>query len=292
MTLTLKAYAKLNLMLDILSTLPNGYHDLFMVMQSVSLYDLVTLDETDSGALTVSCSDPAIPAGEGNLAYKAARRFFDETGLPMRGLDIHIEKHIPHAAGLAGGSADAAAVLVGLNRLHENVLDTRELIRVGSAIGSDVPFCALGGLMLAQHTGTLLSFLPALDFGKIVIVKPDCSVSTGEAYKAFDTAERVRHLDKSGMLQSILAGDLDGVYRRVDNVFEQFIDVSERVIIKGVLRRHAASCACMSGSGPSVFGIFDSEADAEEAARALRRSFKNVYVCDCVPRGIETVDSQ
>ena len=138
--------------------------------------------------------------------------------------------------------------MVGLNRLHGNVLDTRDLIRVGSAVGSDVPFCAFGGLMLAQHTGTLLSFLPAMEFGKIVIVKPDCGVSTAAAYKAFDTAERVRHRDKSGMLQSILVGDLDGVYRRVDNVFEQFIDVSERVIIKGVLRRHAASCACREAS--------------------------------------------
>ena len=292
MTLTLKAYAKLNLMLDILSTLPNGYHDLFMVMQSVSLHDLVTLDENDSGALTVSCSDPAIPAGEGNLAYKAAKLFFDETKLPMPGLDIYIEKHIPHAAGLAGGSADAAAVLVGLNRLHGGVLDTRELIQLAAEIGSDVPFCALGGLMLAQYTGTLLSFLPPLPFAKFVIVKPDCAVSTGEAYKAFDTAQRVRHLDKTGMLQSIMTGDMDGVLRRVDNVFEQFIDVSERVIIKGILRRHAAECACMSGSGPSVFGIFGSEADAEEAARELRKRFNNVFLCDCVARGCEVVKAE
>ena len=287
MKTTFKAYAKLNLMLDILSTLPNGYHELFMVMQSVSLCDLVTLTENDSGLLTLSCDEPEIPTDARNLAHKAATCFFAETGLPFDGLHIHIEKHIPHAAGLAGGSADAAAVLVGLNRLHGNVLDTRNLIRIGASIGSDVPFCALGGLMLAQHTGTLLSFLPTLPLGKVVIVKPDCAVSTGEAYKAFDTAERVRHLDKAGMLQSILAGDADGVYRRVDNVFEQFIDVPERVTIKGVLRRHGAVCACMSGSGPSVFGIFAQNADAESAAKELRESYKQVFVCDCVERGCE-----
>ncbi len=289
MKLTLKAHAKLNLMLDILSALPNGYHDLFMVMQSVSLCDLVTLEPNDSGEITVTCDDPAVPQGEGNLAHKAARAFFEATGLPFTGLSIAIEKHIPQAAGLAGGSADAAAVLVGLNRLLDAHLSDRDLIRLGAGLGADVPFCALGGLMLAQHTGTVLSYLPSLPFGKLVIVTPDCAVSTGEAYKAFDTAERIRHLDKSGMFQSIMQGDLDGVFRRIDNVFEQFIDVPERVVIKGVLRRHCAECACMSGSGPSVFGIFESEDDAEEAARALRRNFKNVFVCDCADKGVEIV---
>ena len=287
MPLTVKAYAKLNLMLDILSTLPNGYHDLFMVMQSVSLCDLVTLTENDSGVLTLFCDDPRIPAGEGNLAYKAASLFFEETGLPFSGLHIQIEKQIPHAAGLAGGSADAAAVLVGLFRLFQKTPELRELIRLGAKLGSDVPFCAVGGLMLAQYTGTVLSCLPPLPFGKIVIVKPDCAVSTGEAYRAFDTAERIRHFDRAGMLASVMQGDLDGVCRRIDNVFEQFIDVPERVVIKGVMRRHFAQSACMSGSGPSVFGIFETEADAEAAAAELRRSFKNVFVCDCVNNGCE-----
>ena len=287
MPLTVKAYAKLNLMLDILSTLPNGYHDLFMVMQSVSLCDLVTLTENDSGVLTLFCDDPRIPAGEGNLAYKAASLFFEETGLPFSGLHIQIEKQIPHAAGLAGGSADAAAVLVGLFRLFQKTPELRELIRLGAKLGSDVPFCAVGGLMLAQYTGTVLSCLPTLPFGKIVIVKPDCAVSTGEAYRAFDTAERIRHFDRAGMLASVMQGDLDGVCRRIDNVFEQFIDVPERVVIKGVMRRHFAQSACMSGSGPSVFGIFETEADAEAAAAELRRSFKNVFVCDCVNNGCE-----
>lgn len=289
MKLLLKAYAKLNLMLDILSALPNGYHDLFMVMQSVSLCDDVTLETNESGALFVTCSDPAVPQGEENLAGKAARVFFEETGVPFQGLSISIDKHIPCAAGLAGGSADAAAVLVGLNRLFGASLSDRDLIRIGASLGSDVPFCALGGLMLAQHTGTVLSYLPALPFGKIVLVKPDCTVSTAEAYKAFDTAERVRHLDRTGMFQSLMQNDLEGVYRRIDNVFEQFIDVPERVVIKGALRRHCAECACMSGSGPSVFGFFASEDDAEEAARELRRNFRHVFVCDCVDKGCEIV---
>ena len=160
MKLTMKANAKLNLMLDILSTLPNGYHELFMVMQSVDLADEVTVAMTGGNNITLTCSDPKLPTDERNLAYKAAAAFFKHFDLPLQGLTIHIEKRIPQAAGLAGGSADAAAVLRALFALFQKTLDVRTIAALGGKIGSDVPFCALGGLMLAQHTGTLLSFLP------------------------------------------------------------------------------------------------------------------------------------
>ncbi len=291
MKLTFKAYAKLNLMLDILSALPNGFHELFMVMQSVSLADDVTVELTGGSAVTLTCSDPELPTDERNLARKAAAAFYAFYNLPEQGLSIHIEKHIPKAAGLAGGSADAAAVLQALFLLHGKTASVRELTAIGAKIGSDVPFCALGGLMLAQYTGTVLSFLPAQAFGTFVIVTPEHPVSTAAAYAAFDTAGRVRHPDRGGMLNSIMCADLPGVCRRVSNVFEQFIDVPERVQIKAVMRAHGALTACMSGSGPSVFGVFETEAQAQSAARELEKSYANVFVCRAVGCGVEKADA-
>lgn len=289
MKATVKAYAKINLMLDILSTLPSGYHNLFMIMQSAGIYDTVTLTENSSGEIGVSCTNKDIPTGSGNIAYKAAEAFFEYTNTDNSGLEIEIEKNIPHAAGLAGGSADAAAVIVGLNSLFSAHLTERQIIEIGSKVGSDVPFCAIGGLMLAQHTGTVLSYLPKQSFGTLVVVKPDCDVSTGEAYKAFDTAERVRHLDKAGMLNCIMESDTKGIYGKIDNVFEQFIDVPDRVAIKSTMRKHGALCACMSGSGPSVFGFFETEQQAEKAAEELKKDFKQTFVCECTDVGCEVI---
>ena len=290
MKLTLKAYAKINLLLDILGKLPNDYHEVFMLMQSVDLADVVTLETTEGEGIVLSCSDPTLPTDKRNLAFRAASAFYRFFDLPVEGLSIHIEKHIPMAAGLAGGSADAAAVLRGLFALHGKTPDARTLTAIGAEIGADVPFCALGGLMLAQYTGTVLSCLPLLDFGAFVVVTPEHAVSTAAAYAAFDSAERVRHPDGRGMLASVMTGNVDGVYRLVNNVFEQFIDVPERVQIKAVMRAHGAKCACMSGSGPSVFGIFPEKAQAQAAAQELKQRFARVYVCDAVNCGVEAVE--
>lgn len=291
MKLTFKAHAKLNLLLDILSALPNGFHELFMIMQSVSLADEVTLETTGDGKISLTCSDPALPTDERNLAFRAALAFYEYFEMPVQGISIHIEKHIPKAAGLAGGSADAAAVIGALFVLHEKTPSVRDVVAVGASVGSDVPFCALGGLMLAQHTGTVLSFLPKLEFGAFVIVTPEHAVSTAAAYAAFDTAGRVRHPDSRGMLAAVMSNDLPEVYRRVNNVFEQFIDVPERVQIKAVLREHGAVCTCMSGSGPSVFGIFNTEEEAQCAAQALKKEYKNVFVCFAEQQGVQRMDS-
>ena len=289
MKVTVKAFAKINLMLDILKTLPNGFHDLFMLMQSVSLFDTVSVETTESGLIEIKCDNPEIPTGEKNIAYKAAKAFFDETKIANPGVAISIEKRIPHAAGLAGGSADAAGTIIALKALFLPSLGDREIIKIGAKVGSDVPFCALGGTMLAQYTGTILSYLPDLNLGKIIIVKPEMSVSTGEAYRAFDTAERVRHLDRDGILFSAVNGDSDGVYSRVENVFEQFIDVPERIIIKAEMRKHDAACCCMSGSGPSVFGVFKNAADAEKCCNSLKKKFEQVFLCDAVRSGTEII---
>lgn len=289
MQITVKAYAKINLMLDILSTLPDGYHDLFMVMQSVGIYDTVTVKKSDSKNIKITCDIPAIPVGENNIAYKAASAFFDYTKKENCGIEIDIIKKIPHAAGLAGGSADAAGVITALNALFETNLSEKELIEIGSAVGSDVPFCILGGTMLAQYTGTVLSHLPDLSEDFVIIVKPDQSVSTGAAYSAFDTAERVRHLDTREMLSAVCKKDRDSYLSCIGNVFEQFIDVPDRVVIKGIMRESNVVASCMSGSGPSVFGIFNNAFDAQNCIAEMKERFDNAYLCSFVNKGCEII---
>ena len=289
MKITLKAYAKINLMLDILSRLENGYHDLYMIMQSVSLYDELSVSETATGDITITCDVPSIPTDEKNIAYKAAKAFFDYTKIENSGINIDIKKNIPHAAGLAGGSTDGAAVIVALNEIFNTGLREKDIIAIGSRVGADVPFCALGGTMLAQYTGTVLSHLPDLELPYIIIVKPSQDVSTAEAYAAFDSAERVRHLDKTAMLQAVIGGDYKKIYEKVGNVFEQFIDVTERVLIKDIMRKHGAKCSQMSGSGPSVFGIFEDKEKAEECLAELKKNYEQSYLCSSTDSGCERV---
>jgi 4-diphosphocytidyl-2-C-methyl-D-erythritol kinase len=276
-------------MLDILSRLENGYHDLYMIMQSVSLYDETTVTKTDSKDITITCSIDSIPTDEKNIAYKAAVAFFAYTGIENCGIAIDIKKNIPHAAGLAGGSTDGGAVIVALSKLFGANLREKDIIAMGSKVGADVPFCAIGGTMLAQYTGTVLSHLPDLKLPYIIITKPMQDVSTAEAYAAFDSAERVRHLDKNGMLQAVIASDKEAVYEKVGNVFEQFIDVTERVIIKDIMRKNGAKCACMSGSGPSVFGIFEDKDSAEKCLNELKKSYPQSYLCASTDVGCQEV---
>ena len=258
-------------------------------MQSVSLHDVVTVEKTDTKDIKITCDVPSIPTDEKNIAYKAAKAFFDYTKTDNPGITIDIKKNIPHAAGLAGGSTDGAAVIVALGKIFSLNLREKDIIAIGSKVGADVPFCALGGTMLAQYTGTVLSHLPDLDLPYIIIVKPSQDVSTAEAYAAFDSAERVRHLDKNGMLQAVLKGEKDKVYEKVGNVFEQFIDVTERVLIKDIMRKFGAKSACMSGSGPSVFGIFEDKDKAEACLRELKKSYPQSYLCSATDCGQEEI---
>ncbi len=289
MKTSVKAYAKINLMLDILSLLPNGYHDLFMVMQSVGLYDTVNVEKTDSRNIEIICNVAEIPTDGRNVAYKAAVEFFSYTSIVNDGILINIDKKIPHAAGLAGGSADAAGVIVALDKLYGTNLKEKDIIAIGSKVGADVPFCALGGTMLAQYTGTVLSHLPDLSERHIIIVKPDQEVSTGKAYAAFDTAERVRHLDTKGMLLACVGNDWEKISLKVGNVFEQFIEVADRTVIKSVMRKHGCLCCCMSGSGPSIFGVFEDKEKAEGCYEELKKEFTNTHLCTTVKNGCEII---
>lgn len=275
MTKVMNAPAKINIFLDIVGKLDNGYHSLFMVMQAVSLCDKVTITTTQKG-ITIKCSTEGVPLDEKNTAYKAAKYFFEYTGIES-GAEIEIEKNIPHEAGLAGGSSDAAAVINGLDEIFETKLTLQQKYEIGLKVGSDVPFCITGGICLSQNTGGILSPLKPLKECSIVLVKPDRGVSTPKAYEDADNTY-IYHPDCLKMLDACEKGDFDLICKLAGNVFEQVVEVPERVDIKRIMREHNVSLAQMSGSGPTVFGIFLNEEDAMEAAKELKKTYKNVFV--------------
>lgn len=286
MKITVNAPAKINLFLDIIGRLDNGYHSLFMVMQSVGLCDTVTLESCGEKGIFLTCSDDRLPTDEKNIAYKAAKKFCDYAGVEPS-VRIHIEKKIPFAAGLAGGSADAAAVITGMNELLETAFTQRQLCEIGLTVGSDVPFCIVGGTQLSQSTGGVLSPLKELKDCFIVLAKPDAGVSTAEAYAAADSAHLYRP-DSMRMLDACEKGDFDGICKYAGNVFEQVIEVPERVEFKRIMRDCGASLCQMSGSGPTVFGLFEKGDDAEKCAAELKKICPNVFVTKPVPYGAVT----
>ncbi len=286
----IKAYAKINLMLDILEVLPNGYHNLWMIMQSVSLFDEVTVEKNDKNKIRLTCSDKKIPTNEKNIAYKAAMNFFEETGIENFGVDIHIEKNIPSEAGLAGGSADGAAVIKALDKLFSTNLRERDLCRIGKKIGADVPFCIVGGTCLAQNIGDVLSPLEDLPECFIVLAKPEMGVSTKDAFQKADTAGYIKRPKKDLMLRACCEKNLDEICRLSANVFEQVIEVPERVDIKKIMRKNNAKMSLMSGSGPTVYGIFEKKDDAEKCLEEMKKITKNVFLSKPVLHGCEIIE--
>lgn len=289
MSVKVKAYAKINLMLDIISTRKDGYHDLFMIMQSINLYDIVTISETKSKKITITCNIDDIPLDEKNIAYKAADAFFKANKIKNKGINIDIVKRIPHQAGLAGGSADGAAVLVALNELLSTNLSDDELCDIGVKIGADVPFCIKGGTLLAQGIGDVLHKVKPLRKCFILIAKPDYGVNTGKAYALFDSNGKVHTPDKFGMLCAMQNRDLNEICAKMENVFEQFIEVPNKVDIKEVMRNNSALGVCMSGSGPTVFGIFDEKEKAEKAGNELAAYAKDIAVTTPVNKGCKII---
>lgn len=285
MKIKVKAYAKINLMLDIVATRTDGYHDLFMIMQSVGVYDTVTVERIKGKNITISCNINDIPLDEKNIAYKAADAFFKANKIKNTGIHIDIVKRIPHAAGLAGGSADGAAVIVALNKLYNTGLSDNELCRIGVKIGADVPFCITGGTLLSQGIGDVLSKVKPLRRCYIVLAKPDFGVNTGYAYHQFDECGKAHTPDKLGMLCAMQSRDLYQICSKMENVFEQFIEVPNRVDIKQIMRDNGAIGTCMSGSGPTIFGIFNDRQSAENAADALTEYAKDICVCMPVNKG-------
>ncbi len=290
MEVKIKAYAKINLMLDIINKRNDGYHDLFMIMQSIGIYDKVTVTENKSKSITIKCNIDDIPLNNKNIAWKAAEAFFEETKMKNRGIEICIEKRIPHAAGLAGGSADGAAVIVALNKIYKTNLTDEELCNIGVKIGADVPFCITGGTLLAQGIGDVLHKVKPLRKCYIVIAKPDFDVNTGSAYKQFDDFGKTHTPDKFGMLCAMESRDLHQICSKMENVFEQFIEVPNRISIKETMKNNGAIGVCMSGSGPTVFGIFEDKKNAQNAANELKSLAKDIEVCIPVNKGCEIIE--
>ncbi len=287
MKITVSAPAKINLFLDIIGKLDNGYHSLFMVMQSVGLSDEISVELCEESGISLTCSDGRLPTDEKNIAYKAAKKFCEKAGLEPK-IKIHIEKKIPFAAGLAGGSADAAAVIVGLDKLLETDFSQAKLCEIGLSVGSDVPFCIVGGTCLSQNTGGVLSQLKPLKDCFIVLAKPEAGVSTAEAYAAADNTYLYRP-DSMRMLDACEKGDFELICKYAGNVFEQVIEVPERVEFKEIMRNHGASLCQMSGSGPTVFALFDEKEEAESCAAELRKICADVFVTVPVSNGAECI---
>lgn len=278
--LTVPAYAKLNLTLDVVGKRPDGYHDMCMVMQSIGLEDELTIEAAPGSGITIHTNMSYLPGDGRNLAAVAAKRFFEATGESLN-LSIDLRKRIPVCAGMGGGSSDAAAVLRALNQLAGADLSTDELAAIGERVGSDVPFCVLGGAALAEGKGERLTPLPPLPPCSIVVCKPPFSISTPELFGTLCLKKLRGRPDTPGVLAALEAGDLTGVARRLYNVFEDALSPRQaRVVgeIKDTLIAEGALGACMSGTGPTVFGLFPSAVPAEAAARVLREEYRDVFV--------------
>lgn len=279
MTVTVLAPAKINLTLDVTGRRDDGYHLIHTVMQSIDLCDRITVKETGTGDITLDVSDERVPSDERNTAYRAAQAFFAETALPNPGIAIRVQKRIPMEAGLAGGSADAAGVLVALNILTDARLETDELCRIGGKIGADVPFCVLGGAANATGTGTILSPLPSMPDCWLTVAKPDVGVSTAEAYRRIDAAEIERRPLNSAMIDALCGGELAEVGRLLCNVFQEAVDLPEVAAIAHEMREQQTLGCAMTGSGSAVFGIFEEKAAAKRCADLLKRDGYTVFVC-------------
>ena len=282
---TVLARAKLNLTLDVLGKRPDGYHDLKMVMQSVALADTLTVETGTGEGLEVRTDLSFLPNNDKNLAAAAALAFQTITGRDLGGVAIAIEKRIPVCAGMGGGSSDAAAVLRSLERMLGTGQDLAALARIGERVGSDVPYCVLGGTALAEGRGEALTPLSALPHCHVVICKPAFSISTPELFRAVDEVRLRCRPDTDGVLAALEAGDLGGVARRMYNVFEDVLPPRQRAevaAIRSVLVQHGALGANMSGTGPTVFGLFDDADRARSAWEELRQTYRDVFLTETV----------
>lgn len=279
-TLFEQAWAKINLTLDVLGKRADGYHDLQSVMQTVSLCDDIVI-ELDTGLpWSLHCNDADIPCDERNLAWKAARLFLDTAGICVEGLRITITKRIPSQAGLGGGSSDAAAVLRMLNRHFGEPLSPEALAALSGQIGSDIPFCVMGGTVMAEGRGELLRPLPAMPECYIVICKPDFPVSTPVLYRKLDESVITRRPNNPAMEEALERGDLCDVADNVWNVFDPVVASEHPEIdrIKTLCHSCGAETAQMSGSGSAVFALFAGEEQANSAAQKLKKHYSLVFL--------------
>ena len=269
----LRAMAKINLGLDVIGKRADGYHDVRMVMQTIRMYDLLEIRKKRAPGIVLSTNLPYVPSDERNLVYRAAKLLMDEFQVE-EGLSMRLTKSIPVAAGMAGGSSDAAAAFVGVNRLFRLGLSQEELMERAVQIGADVPYCVMRGTALAEGIGEKLTRLPAVPECFVLVGKPGINVSTKTAYENLNLGAIERHPDIDGMLRDIENGDLRAMTEKMENVFQPGVEAKYPVIrqIIELMEQGGALRAMMSGSGPTVFGIFESRDRLQRAADTLRRS--------------------
>ena len=280
MTLTEGAFAKINLTLDVLAKRDDGYHDIRTIMQTISIRDDIEIDVDTGKPWCIQCDKEGIPTDERNLVWKAARVFFDELGNEPDGLEIRITKRIPSEAGLAGGSADAAAVLRALNRWQNYPLSIAALAELGAKVGSDVPFCVLCGTALAEGRGERLTPLSPIPEMFYVVCKPDLSFSTPKLYAKLDEVAIAKRPDTTAMRAALQRGDMEAIGTNLCNVFEQAViaDYPELNYLKSIMMTYGAYGTIMTGSGSAVYGLFDSFEYAVVACTMLKENYPQVFI--------------
>lgn len=274
------AFAKINLTLDVLDKRPDGYHNLKSIMQTISIRDDVQIDLETGEPWKLECDMEGIPCDESNLAWKAAKVFFDATGKDPNGLTIHIKKRIPTEAGLGGGSADAGAVLRALNKHYGDPFSILALAELGSLVGSDVPFCTLCGTAMVEGKGERLRKLPDMPDCCIVVCKPEFSSSTPELYRMIDEMAIGKRPDHNAMESALLAGDLGKVAENIWNVFDPVVtkDHLELNYIKSIFNSYGSVAQQMTGSGSAVFGVVENFEYAAVICSMLKDNYPQVYI--------------
>lgn len=278
MSVKLEAPAKINLTLDVIDRRADGYHILESVMQTVDISDIISLDIADEAGIVLTCSDPVLPTDNKNTAYRAAEVFYQQIGRPPR-VCIHIEKHIPMEAGMGGESADAAGVLLGLNRLEKAGFSVEELCEMGSRIGADVPFCVWQGTALSEGIGSILTSVPAMPDAYIVLGKGNKGVSTAEAYAAIDAAETRGRYPTTTAVEALCEGDLEKLASSLGNVFDEVLALPDVQRIKELMRENGALGCSMTGSGSAVFGLYDDRHAASACQKVLDENDFATWLC-------------
>lgn len=287
--ITRKAYAKINLGLDVLRKRPDGYHEMKMIMQTVGIYDVLTFQKSGSRTkepeISILLDNAELPADKNNLIYKAAMLIMQTYGIE-EGVEITLNKNIPIAAGMAGGSSDAAAVFHGLNELFGLSMSLEDMKKLGVKIGADVPYCIVGGTALSEGIGEILTPLPAPPEAVLLIAKPDINVSTRFVFENLHADTLRDHPDIDGMAEAIRRGDLQGITDRMGNVLETVTVKTHPVVarIKEEMLKGGAENALMSGSGPTVFGIFKEKKMAEESYDSLKSQglAKQIFITEFI----------
>lgn len=288
-SITLKSRAKINLSIDVLGKRQDGYHLVEMIMQTIDLYDLIEINEKDNDQITIKSTSDEIPLDCNNLVYKAAN-LIKKTFNINKGVEIHIKKNIPVAAGMAGGSSNAAAVLVGLNKLWNLNLSNQQLEKIGLKLGADVPFCINGGAVLASGIGEELTPIKGLTKDVCILVcKPDLFVSTKEVYECIDSKDIDKRPNNKFLIECLKNEDTRQLAENMFNVLEGVTVDKHPVIqqIKDIMTNNRALGAMMSGSGPTVFGLYENREDAVKCKAILEKQFKQTFVVACEEKGVE-----